>query len=85
MVNVYIFDKIKAQTGDKWLWLRNNVSSIIAQFVDTAIFITAAFIGVFEIRYMLGLVVAQWLVKVGLDVIKTPVVYLGVWFCKRGG
>lgn len=58
--DVWIFHKIREKgTGNKWL--RNNLSTMTSQIIDTAIFITIAFIGsVPNIWVMIG---SQYLIK----------------------
>ena len=58
--DVWIFHKIREKgTGNKWL--RNNLSTMTSQIIDTAIFITIAFIGsVPNIWIMIG---SQYLIK----------------------
>ena len=82
-LNVWVFDKIRHKTEGKHLWLRNNVSSLIAQLVDTAMFITLAFVGTFDIGYIGGMIFATFIVKIVLDICKTPLVYLGVWWSRK--
>lgn len=82
-LNVWVFDKIRHRTKGKHLWFRNNVSSLIAQFVDTTMFITLAFVGTFEIGYVGEMIIATFIVKMVLDICKTPFVYLGVWWSRK--
>lgn len=58
--DVWLFHKIREKgTGNKWL--RNNLSTMTSQVIDTAIFITIAFIGsVPNIWVMIG---SQYLIK----------------------
>lgn len=58
--DVWIFHKIREKgTGNKWL--RNNISTMTSQIIDTAIFITIAFYGtVPNIWVMIG---SQYLIK----------------------
>ncbi len=68
MLNVTIFSALK-QGGGKLLWLRAAVASMLSQIVDTLIFITIAFYGVFPIGELL---VGQMLTKVVLAVVLVP-------------
>ena len=63
MLNVTIFSALK-RDGGKLLWLRAAVASVLSQIVDTLIFITIAFYGVFPIGHLL---VGQMLTKVVLS------------------
>ncbi|MGZ8359836.1 MAG: queuosine precursor transporter [Allosphingosinicella sp.] len=74
-LNVTIFSALK-RPGSGLLWLRAAVASILSQIVDTLLFITIAFYGVFPISELL---VGQMLAKVVLSaVLVTPLVYVFV-------
>jgi uncharacterized integral membrane protein (TIGR00697 family) len=69
LLNVTIFSKLKGREGNRLLWLRSSVASVLSQIVDTLIFITVAFYGVFPIAELL---LGQMLAKVELSVILVP-------------
>ena len=80
ILNVTIFSKLKRE-GGRLLWLRSAVASVLSQIVDTLIFITVAFYGVFPIA---GLLMGQMLAKVVLSLIFVPpLVYLFVALGRR--
>ena len=80
-LNVTIFSRLKARERSGFLWLRAGVASILSQVVDTLIFITIAFYGVFPIRELL---LGQMLAKVVLSaVLVPPLVYLFVGLGRR--
>lgn len=69
LLNVTIFSRLKAREGASLLWLRAGVASVLSQVVDTLIFITIAFYGVFPIQELL---IGQMIAKVVLSVIMVP-------------
>lgn len=71
--DVFIFHKLKEITGQKHKWIRNNVSTICSQFIDTAIFITIAFYG--QVPNLFLVIYSQFLVKVVLALLDTPFFY----------
>jgi uncharacterized integral membrane protein (TIGR00697 family) len=80
ILNVAIFSRLKG-TGGRLLWLRSGVASVLSQIVDTLIFITVSFYGVFPIAELL---LGQMLAKVVLSVILVPpLVYLFVALGRR--
>jgi uncharacterized integral membrane protein (TIGR00697 family) len=80
-LNVTIFSRLKAREGRGLLWLRAGIASVLSQIVDTLIFITIAFYGVFPIAELL---VGQMLAKVVLSaVLVPPAVYLFVALGRR--
>ena len=75
-LNVTIFSRLKAREGAGLLWLRAGIASVLSQIVDTLIFITIAFYGVFPIGELL---LGQMLAKVVLSaVLVPPLVYVFV-------
>ncbi len=70
--DVWAFHFWRRKTKGKHLWLRNNASTLVSQLLDTVIFISIAFYGTMPI---LGLIKGQYLVKVLIAVLDTPIVY----------
>src|SRR6476661_1156758 len=80
-LNVTIFSRLKSREGASLLWLRAGVASVLSQVVDTLIFITIAFYGVFPIGELL---LGQMLAKVVLSaVLVPPLVYAFVGLGRR--
>jgi len=79
-LNVTIFGWLKEGRG-KLLWLRAALASVLSQIVDTLIFITVAFYGVFPIG---ELVAGQMLTKVILSIVLVPpLIYAFVALARR--
>ncbi|MDR1626863.1 MAG: queuosine precursor transporter [Spirochaetia bacterium] len=85
--DVWAFEFWRQKTGGRFLWLRNNASTIVSQFIDTTVFMFAAFYGVsprFTAAFIFSLILPYWLCKVVLALLDTPFCYLLVrWL--RGG
>jgi hypothetical protein len=80
MHDVWAFQFWKKKTGGKWLWLRNNLSTIVSQALDTVIFMFIAFYKVtpkFTVPFIISLIIPYWLLKVLFAFCDTPFVYLG--------
>jgi len=69
LLNVTIFTRLKGSEGSRLLWLRSAVASSLSQIVDTLIFISIAFYGVFPIGELL---LGQMLAKVVLSIVLVP-------------
>ena len=81
LLNVTIFTRLKGREGSRLLWLRSAVASVLSQIVDTLIFISVAFYGVFPIGQ---LVVGQMLAKVTLSIVLVPpLIYIFVGLGRR--
>jgi len=73
--DVWAFHKIKAVTGDRWLWLRNNLSTMSSQVIDTAIFTLIVWAPIVGIRSALGLGFAKYILKLVIAMIDTAFIY----------
>ncbi|HSD99765.1 MAG TPA: queuosine precursor transporter [Burkholderiales bacterium] len=84
-VNSYVLAKMKIRTAGKWLWTRTIGSTIAGEAVDSVLFYPLAFYGSGIIpNEKLPLVMfAQFVAKVCVEVVFTPVTYKVVGFLKR--
>lgn len=82
-LDVFIFDRLKKRHGEKKLWIRNNLSTMASQLVDTAIFITIAFLGTMPLGALIAMIFSQYIFKFIVAILDTPVVYALVAVCKR--
>jgi uncharacterized integral membrane protein (TIGR00697 family) len=73
--DVWAFHKIKSWTGDRWLWLRNNGSTLSSQVVDTTIYSLVAWWGVVDLRTALELGAAKYVFKMAIAAIDTLFIY----------
>lgn len=85
--DVFVFHAIRDRTGERMLWLRNVGSTATSQAIDTAIFVGVAFyaaptlLGVGDPlpgSVLLALGIGQYLLKLAIALLDTPVVYLVV-------
>lgn len=80
-LNVTIFSWLKGREGASLLWLRAGIASVLSQVVDTLLFVSIAFAGVFPIGELLA---GQMLAKVTLSaVLVPPLIYLFVGLGRR--
>ena len=84
-VNSYVLAKMKVATQGRWLWTRTIGSTIAGEAVDSALFYPLAFYGAGIIPDdKLPLVMAaQFVTKVGVEIVFTPLTYRIVGFLKR--
>ena len=71
--DIWSFNLWKKATKGKYLWLRNNLSTIVSQFIDTVIFTFIAFYGLFPI---MPTIIGLFIVKVIIALLDTPFIYL---------
>ena len=83
-VDIQIYHFWKNLTKGKHLWLRNNFSTFLSQFVDTAtVLLLLCSFGKIEWDRFSGLLIAGFLFKVFIALIDTPFLYLGVYVFRR--
>ncbi|ADQ84177.1 MULTISPECIES: queuosine precursor transporter [Methylovorus] len=84
-VNSYIMAKMKVMTAGRWLWMRTIGSTIFGEGVDSALFYPLAFYGsgVIPDDKLPLVMLAQFVAKVGVEVVFTPVTYKVVAWLKR--
>ncbi len=81
MHDVWAFNFWKQKTQGKFLWLRNNASTVVSQFIDTTLFMFLAFYAIspkFTVEYIFALIIPYWIIKVLFALFDTPFCYLGV-------
>jgi uncharacterized integral membrane protein (TIGR00697 family) len=82
-LNSFVMARLKIATGGRWLWSRTISSTLLGQAVDSAIFITGAFIGVLPTGVLLRTILNQWAFKTAYEIVATPLTYALVGFLKR--
>lgn len=85
--DLLVFTKMRQKLGKKGLWLRNNVSNFVSEFLDTAVFMFLAFYAFDKpfagnVVFLSSLILPYWLIKCFMSVIETPLVYLGIPWLK---
>jgi uncharacterized integral membrane protein (TIGR00697 family) len=83
-IDISIFHFWKRLTKGKHLWLRNNFSTFLSQFVDTftVLFLLCSF-GKIEWQLFSGLLLSGFLFKVMVAATDTPFLYAGVYAMRR--
>ncbi|MDK2920531.1 MAG: queuosine precursor transporter [Desulfonauticus sp.] len=76
--DVWAFHFWKDRFQGRHLWFRNNLSTIVSQVIDTVLFIGIAFYGSMPI---LPIIAGQLIIKWGIALLDTPLVYLLVKVC----
>lgn len=76
-LDIYIYTRIKKITGERFLWLRNNGSTLVSQLVDSIFF---TFVGLYGIvanpENVWQIILFTYIVKVLIAIIDTPFIYL---------
>jgi len=82
--NSVILARMKVLTKGRWLWLRTIGSTIAGQLIDTVVFVViASAFRVFPWSLFLTLTVTNYLFKVGVEALMTPLTYAAVNSLKK--
>lgn len=81
--NAVVMSKLKVRTAGRHLWMRTIGSTLIGEGVDTIVFNLVAFIGVFSGANLFSIIASGYLLKVGYEVVATPLTYAIVGWLKR--
>ena len=83
--DVFAFHFWRRKTGGRHLWFRNNASTAVSQLMDTALFTSIAFWGMLPVNVMLSIFVVEYIAKVVISVVDTPLVYALVGAVRKYG
>jgi hypothetical protein len=81
--NSYVLAKMKIWTQGRWLWTRTIASTVVGEGVDTLLFVGIAFYGALAPALLLSVMLSNYVFKVGLEALATPVTYAITNFLKR--
>ena len=79
--DIWAFNLWKKKTNGKYLWLRNNLSTIVSQLLDSTVFTFIAFYHAtpgMNVAAMFYMILPLWTLKIIFAFLDTPFVYLGV-------
>lgn len=77
--NSFVLAKMKVLTNGRWLWTRTIGSTVFGEMVDTLVFVAvASLLGVFPWALFLTLTLTNYLFKVGVEALMTPLTYVAV-------
>lgn len=82
--NAVVMAKMKVRTQGRWLWARTIGSTLVGEGIDTIIFmLVASLAGVFPWEIFFNLTLTNYLFKVAIETLMTPVTYAVVAWLKR--
>jgi queuosine precursor transporter len=83
ILNNYALAKLKIAFNGKYLWIRTIGSTIVGQFANTILFYVIALYAVLPNSLLVQSILTGWLMKVGVEVVFTPLTYKVVSALKR--
>lgn len=70
------FTKKKFKDSDRFLWLRNNGSTLISQLLNTVLYTFGAFLGMYDMSVLISICLSSYVIFVVTSLLDTPYVYL---------
>jgi hypothetical protein len=80
--DVISFFYFKKKLNNKAFWLQSNLSNLWSQLVDTVIFMTIAFAGVYSLKTIILMSAPWYIYKIAMGIFYTPLSYLGIYILK---
>lgn len=74
----------KRMPGSGRIWIRNNLSTLVSQLIDSVVFTLAAFLGTVPPSVLLEIVITTYVLKAIVALFDTPLVYLARRWFDRG-
>ncbi len=77
-LDIYLFEKIRKKTNGKYLFLRNNVATIVSQCIENYLFYVIAFLGIYSMRDIFSMTATCCIIEIIVALLDTPFLYLAV-------
>ena len=74
----------KTGSSTRFLWLRNNGSTLISQVINTLLFSLVAFAGWYDTKTLISIILTSYVVFIFTSLLDTPSVYLARWMKQKG-
>ncbi|HTK60043.1 MAG TPA: queuosine precursor transporter [Candidatus Baltobacteraceae bacterium] len=75
LVNVELYDSMRARTGRRYLWVRSFMATVAGQLVDSVLFFFLAFSGTMPPDILLETMIIGFLIKTAVGVLGIPLLY----------
>jgi len=77
LTDVFVFQKLRAITGPKKLWMRATGSTLVSQAIDSFVVLFIAFAGVFSTKQIIAIGITNYIYKFVVAIVLTPLIYFG--------
>ncbi|MBE6158545.1 MAG: VUT family protein [Firmicutes bacterium] len=74
LCDTYLFQYLKGKKV--YLWIRNNVSTMISQIIDTLVFVLVSYVGLVDINTLIAMMISMYVFKFVIAILDTPFMYL---------
>lgn len=72
----WTFTEKRFGNKDKYLWFRNNFSTLFSQLVNILIFNFGAFLGIYSLSQLFSITIACYVIYIVTSLLDTPFIYL---------
>ena len=90
LLDAFVFQKLRALTGNKKVWLRATGSTLISQFVDSFVVLFLAFYLLvpdpskkWPVYQVISVGIINYIYKFAIAILMTPIIYLGHYLIDR--
>lgn len=77
LVDVFVFQRLRRATGNRFLWVRATGSTLVSQLIDSFVVLFIAFYGVFATDQIIAIGITNYIYKFSAAILLTPFIYLG--------
>lgn len=77
------FTKRISKDKQKYLWLRNNGSTLVSQFFNTFLFTFGAFYGIYPLKTLMNIVLSSYVIFIFTSLADTPALYLARYIFQK--
>ncbi len=74
LCDTYLFQYLKSKKA--YLWIRNNVSTMISQIIDTLVFVLVSYVGLVDTNTLIAMMISMYVFKFVIAILDTPFMYL---------
>lgn len=88
--DVWMYHKVWAKTDDiskdhhKFMWVRNNMSTMLSQLLNTILFTFGAFYGVYDMPTLINIFISSYLIFFILALVDTGFLYIARFLYENG-
>ncbi len=85
-LDVWLYNRIWEKTKkvfnneNRALWIRNNFSTLISQFVNAVLFTFLAFYGIYEFNVLISIALSSYIIFAFTSLLDTPIIYIAKKF-----
>ncbi len=87
--DVWLYHKIwqitkeKSGSEKRFLWLRNNGSTLVSQLLNSVLFTLAAFLGTYDAATLIAIILSSYIIFIITSLADTPIIYLARLYFKK--